>query len=401
MTEPNTHSLAVHGQHHTLRHARRLASFGLGLLLVAGGLRLGLNYRDALALQARTAESLQRTVLAVHARPGELKRNLALPATLRGSSETVVYARSAGYLTAWHKTIGDRVKKGELLATIDAPEQDQELAQARATAEQIKVRLGLARQTLERWERLRLLDSVSSQDLEEKRAARAQAEADLAAAAANVKRLEQLQAFRRIVAPFDGVITRRSVDVGALISAGGKELFAMTQTDPLRLTVWVPQAYAGDIKEGQEVSVRVNELPGKRFSASIENVAGALDPVTRSRQVDVVLPNGDGKLLPGTYVEVGLNLAGGVNTLVVPAGVVVTGPDGQRIVTVDAEKRLVFRQVKLGRDLGREVEVLSGISAEDTLVINPSDLLVEGEAVTVREMAAKGAEKGKGGQGKS
>lgn len=388
MNDPHFHPLAATGQPHSLVRSRRVGAACLGALLLGGGLRLAFNYHDALALQAHTAASLKRTVATVHARPGELKRSVALPASLRGSSETIIYARSAGYLAAWYKTIGDRVKKGELLATIDAPEQEQELAQARAAREQIKVRLALARQTLERWEGLRKLDSVSQQELEEKRSARALAEADLAAAGANVKRLEQLESFRRIVAPFAGVISRRSIDVGNLISAGGKELFALTRTDPLRLTVWVPQAYAGEIRAGQEVSVRVNEMPGMRFSAGIEHVAGGLDPLTRSRQVDLVLPNQDGKLLPGTYVEVGLTLVSGVEALVVPANVVLTGQDGPRIVVVDAESRLVFRPVRLGHDLGREVEVLAGITAADTLVCNPSDLLAEGEVVVAKELAS-------------
>lgn len=384
MNDPQIHPLAVRRPQHTLRHARRLGAAGLGLLLLGGGLRLGFNFHDAQALEQRTVDRLQRTVAIVYARPGELKRVVELPGSLRGASETALYARSAGYLAAWYKTIGEHVKKGDLLARIDAPEQTQELAQARAAREQVRVRQAQAQQTYERWERLRALDSVAQQDFEDKRSARDQAVADLAAAEANVKRLEQLEGFRRIVAPFDGVITRRSVDVGNLISAGGKELFALTQTDPLRLTLWVPQVYAGAVREGQEVSIRVNELPGKKISARIEHVAGALDSVTRARQIDVVLPNPDGKLLPGTFVEVGINLVSGVKALVVPANVVVIGQGNPQIVTVDAENRLLFRKVKLGRDLGREIEVLSGITAEDALVSSPSDALADGEKVATR-----------------
>lgn len=400
------HVLASSAAHpDSLRQARRLGGIALALLLVGGGLRLGLNYRDAQALQQYTEAAAERTVAVVKARRGEAQRNLNLPASLRGSEETVIYARSAGYLKAWTKTIGERVDKGQLLAIIDAPEQEQELAQARAVREQIKVRLSLARQTEARWETLRQSDSVAAQDMEEKRSARALAEADLAAASANVKRLEQLESFRRVVAPFAGVVTRRSVEVGNLISAGGKELFAITQTDPLRLTVWVPQTYAGDIKPGQEVSVKIAEQPSKKFTASIDNVAGAIDPVNRSRQVDLVLPNPDGKLLPGTYVEVGISLSSGINALIVPANTVVTNAEGNRIVTVDAEKRLVFRPVKLGRDLGREIEILDGIQPGDLLVQSPADALAAGEKVSVREIQPKngGKEKaaGKGDEGKA
>ncbi|MCH2222907.1 MAG: efflux RND transporter periplasmic adaptor subunit, partial [Dechloromonas sp.] len=248
------HPLAVKPPHNSLQQARRVGAVALTLLLAGGGLRLALNHRDALALQQHTVDSALRTVATVKPRSGEVRRSLLLPATLRGSNETVVYARSAGYLKAWYKTIGEKVEKGQLLALIDAPEQEQELAQARAVREQIKVRLALARQTEVRWETLRQSDSVSQQDMEEKRSARALAEADLAAADANVKRLEQLEGFRRVVAPFAGVVTRRSAELGNLISAGGKELFAITQTDPLRLTIWVPQSYAGEVKVGQEVN---------------------------------------------------------------------------------------------------------------------------------------------------
>ena len=379
----------------SLRQARRLGAIVLGVLMLGGGLRLAFNYRDAQALQQYTAASAERTVAVVKAQKGELKRNLVLPASLRGSNETVVYARSAGYLKAWYKTIGERVEKGQLLAQIDAPEQEQELAQVRAVREQIKVRLALARQTEARWETLRQSDSVAAQDMEEKRSARALAEADLAAAEANVKRLEQLEGFRRIVAPFAGVVTKRSAEVGNLISAGGKELFAITQTDPLRLTVWVPQTYAGDIKQGQEVGIKVAEYPGKKFTASIENVAGAIDPVNRSRQVDLVMPNPDGKLLPGTYVEVAINLSSGVNALVVPANVIVNGQDGPRIVTVNPEKRLNFKSVRLGRDLGRQVEILDGIEPGDTLVQSPADALMDGEKVATREVPGKAEKDGK------
>lgn len=387
MNDPHIHPLAVaNTAHHSLRHARRLGAVVLLLLLLGGGWRLGFNIHQAQALQQRTVDSLQRTVSIVRAKPGQLKRKLELPATLRGGSETIIYARSSGYLAAWAKTIGDRVKKGELLARIEAPEQRQELAQARAVRQQVQVRLVQARQTFERWQVLRAQDSVSQQDFEDKRSARDLAAADLVAAEANVRRLEELEGFRRIVAPFDGVITRRSVEVGNLISAGGKELFAITQTDPLRLTLWVPQTYAGEVRAGQEVAILINERPGKPIAARIEHVAGAIDPVNRSRQIDLVLPNPDGKLLPGSFVQVAVNLVSGIEALVVPANVIVITAEGPRIIMVDRENRLVFRPVKLGRDLGREVEVLSGIEVDDALVSSPSDFLVEGEKVTLREL---------------
>jgi multidrug efflux system membrane fusion protein len=202
-------------------------------------------------------------------------------------------------LSAWHKTIGDPVKKGDLLATIDVPELEHELAEARAVRNQAKAKLDLARSTLKRWEVLHRTDSASEQEYEEKRSAVPQAEADLEAAEASIRRLQQIAEFRRVVAPFSGIVSRRNVDVGHLITAGTQELFAITQIDPLRLTIWVPQAYAEDVKAGQEVTIRFPEAQGKTAPAHIEHVAGALDPVTRSRQVDITLPNKEGKFLPG------------------------------------------------------------------------------------------------------
>lgn len=365
-------------------------------LLAAGGWRLINNRAEADSLKKRNIASLSRSVITVRPKPGETNRKIVLPASLRGSTETLLYARSNGYLSAWTKTIGDPVKKGELLAVIDTPELEQELAQARAVLAQIKVRLSLGRTTLKRWEQLKEADSVVQQELDEKRSAVLQAEADLATAQINVKRIENIASYRRIVAPFSGVITRRNVDVGDLISAGNQELFALTQIDPLRLTVWVPQAYADTVAVGQEVSVRPADALGKAVSARVEHVAGALDPINRSRQVDINLPNKDGKWLPGSYVEIAINVVGKSNPLVVPANVLVIDQAGTHVVTVDAGHHIRFQNVSLGRDFGREVEIIDGVKADDVLVASPSDLLVAGEVVGVVESAkpkAKGAAK--------
>ncbi|MGZ5049533.1 MAG: efflux RND transporter periplasmic adaptor subunit [Methylobacter sp.] len=393
-SHPNpTFALPSHPQR-TLVAVRR---FGLGLLLfllLAGAWRLAIKQSEADSLRARNAANLAHTVIAVRSKPGESSRKIVLPASLRGSTETQLFARSNGYLSAWHKTIGDQVQKGELLAEIDIPELEQELAQAHASVAQVKVRLELARSTLKRWTLLNETGDAVPQELDEKHNAVLQAEADLAASEVNVKRLEKIAGYRRVVAPFSGVITRRSVDVGSLISSGSQELFALTQTDPLRLTVWVPQVYANEVKAGQEVTVRPIDGQGKPVTARIQHVAGALDPVTRSRQVDIELPNKDGKLLPGSYVETAINVVGSkAGALVVPANVLMIDQSGTHVAIVDSEKRIAFRTVKLGRDFGREVEIVEGITPSDVLVASPSDLLVEGEKVGVVEAAQKSADK--------
>ncbi|MET0356360.1 MAG: efflux RND transporter periplasmic adaptor subunit [Cellvibrio sp.] len=358
----------------------------LAILLVGAAVRVALNISDARALQEYTTKTLERNVLITKAKAGELQRTLALPTTLRGNTEAVIYARTSGYLAAWYKGIGDQVKKGDLLATIDAPEQTQELAQARAQREQIAARADLAKQTLARWEQLQQRQSaISQQDLAEKRSSVRQAQADLDAANANVKRLEQLESFRRIVAPFNGIITRRSVEVGDLIANGGKELFAITQTDPLRLTIWVSQAYADELKIGAPVNVNLREQAGAKLKASIERIAGGIDPDTRSRQVDLILPNPGAKILPGVYAEANIQLTSGIKALVAPASVLIITDQNPRVAVVEKDNRIAYRNVKLGRDMGRDVEILDGISADDILVVSPSDQLVEGELVTAKD----------------
>ncbi|MCR6654192.1 MAG: efflux RND transporter periplasmic adaptor subunit [Cellvibrionaceae bacterium] len=362
------------------------ALFLLALILVAAaGTRAWYNWRADQALSSYTQALSQRTVLITQAKPGALAQQVRLPTSLRGDTEAAVYARSTGYLSAWHKGIGDRVEKDELLATIDAPEQEQELAQANAQRQQAEARLALARQTLDRWEKLGAQSgAVTQQDLAEKRSHVQQAEADLAAADANARRLEQQQEFRRITAPFAGVITRRNIEVGDLIRNAGQPLFSIAAVDPLRLTVWIPQSYAHHIQVGQEVNVLLKEQPGADIKARVERLAGGLDPQTRARQADLTLPNPRGTLLPGAYAEIQFTLTNPTTALLVPPSVLLINAQGPQVVVLDKENRVEFRPVKLGRDLGREVEVLAGITAADRLVVSPSDQLRNGEVVEVR-----------------
>lgn len=368
----------------TLRKTLSVAAAVVVALVAGGSLRLLANERQAHDLQEQTLASLQRTVATIHAKAANPTRTVSLPATLRGNEESVIYARTGGYVSAWHKTIGDTVRKGELLAQLSAPEQEQALLQAKAVRQQRKSRATLTRDSLARWEVQFQSNIVSRHAFEEKRSEYQQAEADLAAAGAEVQRLEQLLALQRIVAPFDGVIVRRSVDVGALVTAGGTELFALAQTRPLRLTVWVPQVYANDVRSRQEVEIALEEFPGQRFAGSIERVSGGLDATTRARQVEITVPNGDGALLPGAYASVILDLKNSVNALVIPPNALVVDQKGTQVVLVGGDNRLEFRHIKLGRDLGTELEVLEGIAREDAIVANPSDQLRAGEVVRVQ-----------------
>lgn len=369
----------------TDRHPLRTAVWlGLGFLIIlfaSGGLRAFANAKAAADLNQRTQESLIRSVNVTYSKPDKLKTTLVLPASLRGYSESVVFSRSNGYLTAWYKNIGDTVKKGELLAKLEAPEQSQELAQAKASREQVKTRLALAKLTQERWETLREHDSVPQQELEEKRSTHQQALNELAIVDANINRLEQLESFRHIVAPFSGVITRRSIDIGDLITPNSKELFALTQIDKLRLSLWVPQVYASEIKTNQEASVTVNGL-SEKFKGKIEHVSGAIDPVTRARQIEIVLDNPDRKLIPGAYAEVSLNLVKAIPAQIIPPSALVISKNDPYVVIVDKDDKVRFRNVKIGRDLGKTIEIIDGVSPDDQLILSPSELLEEGEKVT-------------------
>ena len=223
-----------------------------------------------------------------------------------------------------------------------------------------------------------------------------QATANLAAADANVERLRQLEGFKRVVAPFAGVITRRSVDVGDLIEAGGgagRVLFTLTQTDPLRVYIYVPQAYSQLVKPGQEVSITQAELRGRVFRGTVARTAGSIDAATRTMQVEIQLPNRDGLLLPGAYVQAALPLAAS-KALVIPANTLMIRSEGTLVAVVGADGRIKLKLIKVGRNYGQTVEVIDGVSATDQLVLNPSDSLGEGDTVTVVP-AAKEAPAGK------
>lgn len=379
---------------------RRAGAIGLAVLalLAAGSLvRVFTHARQADALAARTSQDAVRHVQTTLARPGEAKRNLALPGTLQGRREAPIYARINGYLTRYDKDIGDHVKRGDVLAVIDAPESEQELLQARAAIEQVRSRVALADANWQRADDLRRHDAMSQQDLDERRAARQQARADLAAAEANVRRLEQLLAFRRVTAPFDGVVVRRNVDTGTLIGAGNnganRELFYLAQTDPLRIDVSVPQTYANAVHAGQEVAVKLLERPGAPAKGTVARTAGAIDSATRTMQIQIVLPNPDGKLLPGSYVEVGVPLANPAQTLVVPVAALQFRQNGPRVAVVRAdaqgEQHIALVGVKLGRDFGRTVEVLEGVTDKDEIVLNPHDSIEDGERVRARRVVEK------------
>jgi len=368
---------------------RALMAVGVALLvlIVAGAITLITRVSHEKALAKETEQQTVPTVAVVHPLAEKPDVELVLPGTLQAYAESPIYARTSGYLVRWYKDIGTRVSEGELLATIDTPEVDQELNQARATRQQIVAQLELAKISAERWEKLRNTDSVSAQEADQQTSGYRQAQANLAAAEANVRRLEQLEGFKKVYAPFSGVITQRNVDPGALINAGagaaGRELFDIARVNPLRVYTNVPQAYAPFIKVGAQTTVTLQEFPGERFSAEVERTAEAIDPNTRTLRTEVDVPNKSGRLLPGSFGEVHFAVGSNVNRVTVPVNAMLFRSEGPQLAVIDPDNKVQLRAITIGRDYGTTLEILAGISPQDQIVINPSDSLENGQVVNL------------------
>jgi RND family efflux transporter MFP subunit len=369
----------------------RIAAVVVLVVLALGGARTVVSrMQNSRLLEANAAQSGAMYVRVVQVAQGGAAQTLSLPGTLQGFVQAPVAARAGGYLRRWTKDIGSRVRRGELLAEIETPELDQQLSQAIAARRQTAASLDLARSSMLRWEQLRQRDAVSQQELDERRSAFTQAQANLAAADANVERLRQLESFKRVVAPFAGVITRRNVDIGDLIDTTGKPLFLLSQTDPLRVYVNVPQSYAQLVRPGQTATVTQTELRGRSFRGEVARTAASIDAATRTMQVEVSLRNEDGALLPGAFVQVELALPSS-GAITVPFNALLFRGEGVRVAAVDGNGLVHIQPVRLGRNLGDSVEVQSGLAGGERLVVNPADSLAEGDQVQVVADARPGA----------
>jgi membrane fusion protein, multidrug efflux system len=364
------------------------------LVLILGGAvtMLGRMSHDRALAKETEAESVP-TVSFIYPQKEPPDEELVLPGSLLAYVESPIYARTNGYLIRWYKDIGSHVSKGELLARIDTPEVDQELNQARATRQQTVAQLELAKISAERWEKLRVTDSVSAQEADQQESGYKQAQANLAAAEANVRRLEQLEGFKDVYAPFTGVLTRRLVDPGALINAGdggaGRELFDMARVDPLRVFTSVPQAYAPFIRVGEKTYITLQELPGQKFVASIARTADAIDTNTRTLLTEVDVPNPDSRLLPGSFGEVHFKVGNNVDKVTVPVNAMLFRSQGAQLAVIGPNNKIQLRQINIGRDFGTTLEILAGVSASDRVVVNPPDSLEEGEQVNVAQSSPR------------
>jgi RND family efflux transporter MFP subunit len=387
------HAGELRRRRQVMRRVKIITAVAVVLLVIGAGRTVMSRISNSKVLEAGTVEQAKQYVKTAYPKVGGAGQTLALPGTLQGYVQAPIAARASGYLRRWHKDIGSLVKKGDLLAEIDAPEIDQQLSQAIAARQQAAASLQLAASTMERWEALRKKDAVSQQELDERRSNAAQARANLSAADANVERLRQMQSFKRVVAPFAGVITRRNVDTGDLIDAGGgagRTMFVLSQTDPLRVYVNVPQTYAQRVKPGQEVNVTQSELLGQVFKGQVARTSAAIDTSTRTMQIEVTLPNRQGLLMPGAYVQVSLPLQAS-KALTIPTNALLIRGTGMSVATVDAQGRIALKPIRIGRNYGENVEVLEGVSLEDQLVLNPADSLSDGDPVAVAPAKAEPA----------
>jgi RND family efflux transporter MFP subunit len=358
-------------------------ALALGLAIYAG--LHGRRGADA-ALERATEVAATPTVAVVHPTASSPADELVLPGTARAFTDAAIYARASGYLKKWHVDIGAKVTRGQLLAEIETPELDQQLRQARADLENARATMEMAKTTADRWQALLKRDAVSRQETDEKLSDYHARKATVDASGANVKRLEDLQAFQKITAPFDGVITARNTDIGALIDAGAgqaRELFRLAAIDKLRVFVSVPQTYAQAARPGTPTAITLEEQPGKIYRGTLARTSSALDPVARTMLSEVEMDNPAGEVLPGAYVVVRLRVGRETRGLTIPANTLLFRAEGLRVAVVrDGRAELV--PVKLGRDYGRSVEVVEGLQPSDAVILDPADSLVSGTAVRVR-----------------
>jgi len=361
-------------------------AFAAVVAVVISGILPRIQARNTLAKE--TKEMAIPTVAVVHPRRSAPSNEIVLPANVQAYIDSPIYARTNGYLKTWYVDIGARVKAGQLLAEIETPEVDQQLRQARADLATAEANLSLAQITADRYVGLLKTDSVSKQDTDNAQANYAAQKATVQAGEANVKRLEQLQSFEKIYAPFTGVITARNTDIGALIDSGSSggtrtELFHIAQPDRLRVYVNVPQVYSQAAKPGLTADLVLSEFPGRRFPGTLVRTANAIDQTMRTLLVEIAVNNPTGTLLSGAYAEVHLKLPGAASTFTLPVTTLLFRSEGLRVATVVDGQHAELKPITVGRDYGSEIEVVAGLTGDEAIIANPPDSIVSGEEVRV------------------
>jgi RND family efflux transporter MFP subunit len=338
------------------------------------------------SLGKETAESAIPTVITVKAERSTLGEELVLPGAVQAFIEAPIYARTNGYLKSWNTDIGTQVTKGQVLAEIEAPEVDQQLTQALADLATAHANEALSNSTNVRWQGLLATESVSKQDADEKSGDAAAKKAAADSSAANVARLRDLESFKRVTAPFTGVITARNTDIGALINAGqsaGSELFRIADTRKLRIYVRVPETFAAVTKPGLDADLRFAEHANRSFTARVVRTSNSLDPVVRTLQVELELDNAKGEIFPGAYAEVHFKIPAGAETLRLPANTVLFRAAGLQVATLDSQQRVTLKSIVQGRDFGNTIEIISGLAPNEMVVLNPPDSITDGVQVRI------------------
>ena len=387
-------------QSHSMKHGRLIAF--VVVLVVAAIVIAGLvpRWRDAKALARETQVQAVPSVAVVHPKLGAPHDEVVLPGDIQAFEDSPIYARTNGYLKKWYADIGAHVQAGQLLAEIETPEVDQQLDQARADLNTAKANFDLAQTTAQRYQDLLKTDSVSKQDVDNAVGDFQAKRAMVASAESNVKRLEELQSFEKIYAPFSGVITARNTDVGHLINSGAgapaTELFHIASIQKLRVYINVPQQYSASAKPGLTADLTLMEFPGRRFQGILVRNAGAIDVASRTLLAEVDVANRTGELLPGAYAEVHLKVPNATPSLIIPVGALIFRSQGLQVAVVKDDKANLVNIV-LGHDMGSEVEVVSGLTSDDAVMLSPPDSLVDGEQVRIsavqeQSTPARGAE---------
>jgi RND family efflux transporter MFP subunit len=363
----------------------------IALLIVAAVVIAGIvpRLRARAALRTATYENSIPTVNVIRPKMGAPQNEIVLPGNIQAFNDSPIYARTDGYLKKWYVDIGAHVKAGQLLAEIETPEVDQQLDQSRADLNTAQANLQLSQITAERYQGLAQSDSVSKQEVDNATSDFAAKKAMVASAQSNVKRLQELQSFEKIYAPFDGVITARNTDIGHLINSGAgspaTELFHIAAVQELRVYVNVPQQDSASAKPGLKADLTLQEFPGKRFPGTLVRTADAIDQASRTLLVEVDVNNRTGELLPGAYAEVHLQVPSGSPTYILPVSALIFRSAGLQVATVQGGDKAALVNITLGRDMGNEVEVVSGLNAGDSVIVNPPDSLISGETVRVAQ----------------
>lgn len=364
-----------------------LAVITAAIIVVAGILP---RIQARTALRRETAEMAVPSVVVVQPKRSAPAQEIVLPANVQAFADAPIYARTNGYLKKWYVDIGTRVREGQLLAEIDTPEVNQQLRQSLADLATAQANLNLSKITADRYAGLLKTDSVSKQESDNAAGDFEAKQANLQSSQANVKRLQELQSFQKIYAPFSGVITARNTDVGALIDSGSgggvrTELFHIVQPDKLRVYVSVPQVYSQAAKPGLIADLTLSEFPGRPFAGKLVRTANAIDPTSRTLLVEIAVDNPTGQLFTGSYAEVHLKLPTAASAFILPVNTLLFRAEGLRVATVGSDQKIDLRQITIGHDFGSEVEVVSGLNGSENVVVNPPDSLITGETVRITQ----------------